>query len=116
MKAAPVRLVYGQGYFPCTVDEATHVQLKVPGPTGLLCLPVILSGKREGTGCWTWNGSTDAPTLRPSVLTEGRNEQGAFRCHSWINDGQVQFLDDCSHSMRNTTVPLQDVPTKKDGA
>lgn len=105
MKAAPVRLIYGQGYQPCAVDEATHVTLNIPGPTGLLTLPVVQSGMRAGTGCWTWNGSTDAPTLRPSVLTTGHS----FRCHSWINDGTAQFLGDCSHAFAGQTMALHDV-------
>lgn len=111
MKAKPVRLVSGDGYKQCPVEEATHVTLNIPGPTGKLTLPVILRGKREGTGCWTWNGSTGSPTLRPSVLTEGHSavSNGPFRCHSWINDGAAQFLSDCSHELANTTVPLLDV-------
>lgn len=104
MKAKPVKLVHGEGYVHCAIEEATHVSLNIPGPTGRLTLPVILRGAREGTRCWTWNGSTDAPTLRPSVLTTGHN----FRCHSWINDGQAQFLADCSHELANTTVDLLD--------
>lgn len=104
MKALPVKLIYGQGYEPCAIEDATHLTLNIPGPTGLLTLPVILSGTRSGTGRWTWNGNTDAPTLRPSVLTQGHN----FRCHSWINDGNAQFLDDCSHELRSQTVPLLD--------
>lgn len=109
--AKPVRLVYGQGYEPCSVEEATHVTLNVPGPTGQLTLPVILKGARDGTGCWSWNGSTDAPTLRPSVLTQGHSirTDAPFRCHSWINDGAAQFLDDCSHELRGQTVPLHPV-------
>ena len=105
MKALPVKFIYGQGYEPCGADEATHLTLNIPGPTGVLTLPVIQSGTRDGTGCWTWNGSTDAPTLRPSVLTEGHD----FRCHSWINDGAAQLLDDCSHDMAGKTVPLLEV-------
>lgn len=105
MKAKPVRLTPSDGYVQCPIDEATHVTLNIPGPTGILTLPVIRSGTRGGTGCWTWNGSTDAPTLRPSVLTTGRS----FRCHSWINDGAAQFLSDCSHDLANTIVPLLDV-------
>lgn len=108
MKALPVRLEYGLGYIPCGAKEATHVTLNIPGPTGLLTLPVIQNGTRAGTGCWTWNGDTEAPTLRPSVLTEGHN----FRCHSWINDGCAQFLADCSHELRNTTSPLGDVASQ----
>lgn len=108
MKAKPVRLVPREGYVECPIDEATHISLRLPGPTGLLTLPVIRNGTREGTGCWTWNGSTDAPTLRPSVLSEGFSivTDGPFRCHSWINDGAAQFLDDCSHDMAGKTVPL----------
>ena len=109
MKAQPVNLIYGQGYKPCAADEATHVTINIPGPTGLLTLPVILSGTRAGTGCWTWNGSTDTPTLRPSVLTQGHD----FRCHSWINDGAAQFLEDCSHALKGQTVPLLDVDSPR---
>ena len=104
MKALPVKLIYGQGYAPCAIEDATHLALNIPGPAGLIALPVILSGTRSGTGCWTWNGSTDAPTLRPSILITGHN----FRCHSWINDGAAQFLDDCSHELKGQTVPLLD--------
>ncbi len=109
MKAKPVQLVYGEGYVQCTPDDATHVTLRIPGPTGLLTLPVIRSGTREGTGCWTWNGSTDAPTLRPSVLTQYDGADLSWRCHSWINDGVAQFLADCSHDLMNTSVPLLEV-------
>lgn len=109
--AQPVRLVYGQGYEPCSAEDATHITLNIPGPTGQLTLPVILKGKREGTGCWTWNGSTTTPTLRPSVLTEAPpgGKHGGFRCHSWINDGAAQFLEDCSHELRGQTVPLNPI-------
>lgn len=111
MKAKPVRLTPHDGYVECPIDEATHVSMNIPGPTGLLTLPVIRSGTRDGTGCWTWNGSTDAPTLRPSVLTQGYSElsEAPFRCHSWINDGAAQFLDDCSHDLAGKTVELLDV-------
>lgn len=110
MKAKPVKLIYGQGYEPCAIEECTHVTLDIPGPTGLLTLPVILKGTRDGTNCWSWNGCTEAPTLRPSVRTEGCNKVGGkFLCHSWINDGHVQFLDDCSHELKNQTVALNNV-------
>lgn len=109
MKAQPVKLIYAVGYEPCAVEDATHVTLDIPGPTGLLTLPIILRGTRDGTNCWSWNGDIESPTIRPSVKTEGSNENGKFICHSWINDGHVQFLDDCSHELRNQTIPLNDV-------
>lgn len=105
MKAKPVKLILGEGYVECPKEDATHITLNVPGPSGERPLPVITSGKREGTGCWTWNGSTDKPTLKPSVLTTGHN----FRCHSWINDGKVKFLNDCTHELAGQTVELMEV-------
>lgn len=110
MKAQPCNLIPGKGYVPCDAAEATHLTLNIPGPTGELTLPVQQKGTREGTGNWTWNGDTEKPTLRPSVLTTGHD----FRCHSWINDGQAQFLDDCSHPMRGQTVALLDVECDHD--
>ena len=132
MKAKPVKLVYGEGYFDCSVEEATHVKLNFPGPVGILHLPVILKGTRAGTNCWTWNGDVDRPTLLPSVATQGVLSEGferitddehrrimagekveprRYRCHTWVNDGQAQFLDDCTHELRGQTVDMLEVPT-----
>lgn len=30
-------------------------------------------------------------------------------CHTWINDGKVQFLSDCSHEFAGQTLDLLDV-------
>lgn len=103
--AKPVRLIYGQGYEPCPIEEATHLTIDIPGPVGRLTLPVMLKGRREGTGCWTWNGSTTAPTLRPSLKTTGHD----YLCHTWITDGHAQYLDECSHDLRGQTAPLNPV-------
>ena len=105
MKAKPVKLVYGVGYVDCEKEDATHLTLNMPSPTGKLTLPVITSGSRKDTVSWTWNGDTEKPTLRPSILTNSH----LFRCHSFVNDGCVQFLSDCSHEKANTTVELLDV-------
>lgn len=106
IKAKPVRLVYGKGYEECEVGEATHVTLNIPGPTGVLTLPIILSGSRKDTGSWSWNGSTEAPTLRPSVKTTSHMR---WTCHSWINEGSAQFLSDSTHELSGATVPLLEV-------
>lgn len=125
MKAKPKKLVFAEGYFDCAIEDATHVELNFPGPVGGLHLPVILSGTRDGTNCWTWNGDVDKPTLRPSVLTNGYHrwtdaeyqtvrsggkfDRRKYRCHTWVNDGQAQFLDDCSHGLRGQTVDMLEV-------
>ncbi len=111
MKAKPVKLIYGEGYEPCEIEEATHVKINIPGPSGELYLPVIIKGSRKGTNCWSWNGDVEYPTLKPSVLTNGYDskDEQKFRCHSWINDGKAIFLSDCSHDMANKTVELLEV-------
>jgi hypothetical protein len=108
MKAVPVRHTAEDSPRReiCKPEEATHVILNMPGPIGYLNLPVIIKGRREGTNCWTWNGDTERPTLRPSLKSYG----GTHTCHSWVNDGQAQFLDDTTHELRGQTVDLLEVP------
>lgn len=110
MKACPVKIVKGIGPVQCAVADATHVTIRIPGPSPELTLPVILSGKRDDSGAWTWNGDTEKPTLRPSVKTTGHD----FLCHTWVNDGEAQYLSDCTHDLRGQTVPLLDVECDHD--
>lgn len=105
MKALPVVNIAGE-YVESTIAAATHITLNIPGPSGRITLPIMLKGTREGTGCWTWNGDTEKPTLKPSVLTRGGDR---FICHSWITDGQAIFLSDCTHGLANQTIDLLDV-------
>ena len=119
MKAQPTKLIYGEGYKDCSIEEATHVKINIPGPTGILYLPVILKGSRKDTHCWSWNGDTEKPTLKPSVLNEGtefiggdpldKNNWVPFRCHTWINNGQAIFLDDTDHQYKGQTLDLIDL-------
>ena len=97
------------GYEPCEPKEATHVQLHMPGPLPFRFLPVMIGGRRAGTPNWTWNGSTEAPTLKPSILSRGGPADAEIICHSFVNDGRVKFLADCSHSLAGQTVDLLEV-------
>lgn len=108
MKARPYKIVDGS-YVLCDPKEATHIMLNLPGPLTTRILPIMIGGTRRGTPNWTWNGSVDSPTVRPSVLTRGEDEAGKHVCHSWINDGKVQFLSDCTHEFAGQTLDLLDV-------
>lgn len=85
---------------------------------------------------WGWNGDVDRPTFTPSVLvtwTEPanlHNEEAMQRdlaeakrrreageqhvklpcadkcCHSFVVDGQMQMLGDCTHHLAGQTVPI----------
>ncbi len=57
---------------------------------------------------WQWNGSMDRPTFSPSILVNPSNDQSSGpRCHSFVRDGQIEFLSDCSHELAGKTVPLE---------
>lgn len=104
MKARPYRNE-GKGRFvECNPDEATHVWICRPGPAGHFLCPVRGKGKNQRPS-WNWNGDTEKPTFTPSLLTTDHN----YRCHSFITDGKVRFLSDCSHEFAGQTVDLLDV-------
>lgn len=60
---------------------------------------------------WGWNRSLEAPTLTPSILVHPHDASPPFKpqplCHSYITDGRIQFLADCTHKLAGQTV---DVP------
>ena len=131
MKAKPLKFIGGQMLLT-SPGEATHVRIHLPGPAGPLVLPVITRGTRSGTACWSWNMDVHRPTLKPSVLVNnghyahqpgsdktcwceynrqhpGETSFTCFRCHTWINDGQAQFLPDSTHEHAGKTLDLLDV-------
>lgn len=89
---------------------------------------VTIDGGADGP-VWQFNGDFDRPTFSPSILvTSGHYIVGhkgpecwctynaahpdrpapfvCERCHSFVRDGQIQFLDDCTHELAGKTVPL----------
>lgn len=66
---------------------------------------IPVSGPRK----WNWNGSLDKPTVTQSILVNrGRANQTQPTCHSYITDGKIRFLADCSHQFAGQTVELPD--------
>lgn len=65
----------------------------------------------DGPPRWGWNGSVDKPTFTPSVLVTYRwgPEQRDVVCHSFVTDGRIQFLADCTHALAGQTVDLPPV-------
>lgn len=81
---------------------------------------------------WDWNGNAERPTFTPSVLVTGRDfteaGEAAFEdwhdagcpqpwpefesqdvcCHSFVVEGQMQFLSDCTHALAGKTVNIPD--------
>lgn len=83
---------------------------------------------RPARPCWGYNGNPEKPTFTPSILLTGHEwhppvtpenleewrrspwpqHQVERRCHSFITDGRIQFLGDCTHELRGQTVDLPD--------
>ena len=57
---------------------------------------------------WNFNGDVECPTVNPSILVQGSPWENR-RCHSFIRDGRIQFLEDCTHSLRGQTVELPEL-------
>lgn len=54
---------------------------------------------------WTFDGNIDAPTFSPSINLVGQ-------CHSFITDGRIQYLGDCTHELAGQTVNLVPMPKR----
>lgn len=78
---------------------------------------------------WGFNGSLENPTFTPSLLVRTGKyvnpdykrdipaedwvwfERSSIRCHSFITDGNINYLADCTHELKGQTIELPDVET-----
>lgn len=79
----------------------------------------------QGPRAWGFNGDLEKPTFSPSILARGTvpptDEEaklildgGKFDpkksvCHSFVESGNIRFLGDCTHDLKNQTVSLPDL-------
>lgn len=79
---------------------------------------------------WSFNNSLTHPTFKPSILVRSvstpkfieKDKKGEYIlgpdgrlkgakdivCHSYITDGKINFLGDCTHALKGQTVDLVD--------
>ena len=95
----------------CNEDHAITVKVSdIPGPV------------------WLFNGDAARPTFQPSILVTAprweppvtaanwaewrrapwEQKQVDHICHSFVTDGRIQFLGDCTHALAGQTVDLPD--------
>jgi hypothetical protein len=67
---------------------------------------------------WSWNGITTVPTFGPAspgqafslLVRWSEGGQGEERikkcCHSYVEDGRIRFLDDCTHPLAGKAVAI----------
>ena len=90
----------------------------------------IINLSRPGCPTWTFNGNYDNPTFSPSVLVrsghyipgssdkecwcnfkerfpnEGEPPFKCGICHSFIVNGKIQYLSDCTHKFAVQTIDM----------
>lgn len=57
----------------------------------------------EGSNWKVTGVEDDAPTVTPSILVHGK-----YRCHSFIKNGKIQYLNDCTHHLVGKTIDIPD--------
>ena len=88
------------------------------------------SPENAGKPIWGFNGDLERPTLTPSILWRTGHYAGAMPlgecpickraqerehetfcvvCHSFVRDGRIQFLPDCTHALAGQTVDLPEI-------
>jgi hypothetical protein len=110
-------------------DDAGRIMFWCPG-----CAEAHVIRVGDGTGPgWGYNGNPDAPTFTPSILVRGVRIDGGDEefdrildtyklpedrdrmladkrintvCHSFVVNGQIQFLGDCTHALAGKSVDL----------
>lgn len=71
----------------------------------------------EGPQAWGFNGDDALPSFTPSLLVRGRVWRGVggpenvdeYVCHSFVTNGRIEFLADCTHTLKGQTVDLPEV-------
>ena len=121
-------------------EGVTGIAFTCPGCGDEHALPT--ANQKPDRATWGWNGSLELPTLTPSVLARAGHycnpgEQPGdcycdfaerypdrepmpekwkcYRCHSFVTDGRIQFLADCTHALAGQTVDLPEIPEAHDG-
>lgn len=75
----------------------------------------ILPDRQDNGAGWSFSGTLECPTYSPSQLTKymrgtGSGDSKEFVCHTYIRNGQIEFLNDCTHELKGKTVPIPPLP------
>lgn len=96
----------------------------------MIFCPACKCGHGIDTKRWQFNGDMEKPTISPSILVrsghympehkgscwcnyneENKDNPAPFKCgvcHSFVTDGKIQYLSDCTHELAGQTVELED--------
>lgn len=69
-----------------------------------------------GANAWGFNEDLERPTLTPSILyyphktfLKDSSVGDTPRCHTFIREGRIEFLSDCTHALAGQTVDVPEI-------
>ena len=92
-----------------------------PGCEEQHCIEV----KDKSQASWDFDGNLEAPTITPSIKRTAVQWEPSYKfhrpnhkvepgnetiCHSFVRNGNWEFLPDCTHHLAGQTVPLPPLP------
>lgn len=82
-------------YFFCPACQQAHVVRVPPHPHA-----------------WAYDGNEVSPTFHPSIKVSGQHPETGEPtvCHSYLRQGQFEYLADCTHAMAGRSMPLPAMP------
>ncbi len=96
----------GEFLYKLENDEETYLLFYCPGCE--TTHPYIIRATDPGRPQWTYNGDPQSPSFSPSLLVNQHTSEK--RCHLFVEDGKIRFLNDCHHELRGQTVALPEYP------
>lgn len=72
---------------------------------------IYVEGWKHKGPIWEFNNDFESSTFSPSLLlrTPYGPEQKLKICHSFIKNGNWEFLSDCTHDLAGQIVPMEDI-------
>lgn len=105
----PVMVVHTQSEYGTDRKLGRVCLVWCPGCDMLHRINVLGEDGSRDSVIWDWDGNMERPTFDPSILVFRDNDKK--RCHSYLKNGQWQFLTDSGHGLAGKTfgmVPLPD--------
>jgi hypothetical protein len=56
---------------------------------------------------WEISGTKEKPTVSPSILVRWNNADTNYVCHSFITDGKIKYLNDCTHDLKGKIIDME---------
>ena len=101
------------------VKEVCNTQGEIQGYyfrcPGCKCRHLVYTKEQTPGGSkWVFNGNVETPTFSPSILVNKKGECYVPQfptCHSFIREGKIEFLSDCTHALAGKIIDLPDLNT-----